>query len=151
MSRFHRHLSIAVLLSEFSHVFCCVLPTLFTVLSFAANLGLIAVMPGFLLEIHNRIHEYELVIIAVSGLMLVVGWAAHFISNKVDCHDDGCCHPPCAPQKGMNVKILTIASLLFVINFSIYAFIHKNIFHLAAFERGPEHVHETENDHPDGH
>ncbi len=134
MSRFHRHLSIAVLLSEFSHIFCCVLPTLFTVLSFAVNLGLITVMPGFLLEIHESIHHYEVGIIIGSGLMLALGWFAHLSSRKVDCHDDGCCHPPCTPQKGMNAKILIAASLLFVMNLGIYAFVHKNVLHLEAFE-----------------
>jgi len=134
VSRFHRHLSIAVLLSEFSHVFCCVLPTLFTVMSFAVNLGLITVMPGFLLEIHERIHHYEVAIIVGSGLMLALGWGAHLSSRKVDCHDDGCCHPPCTPQKSMNAKILFAASVLFVMNLGIYTFIHKNILHIPAFE-----------------
>lgn len=134
MSNLNRHLSIAVLLSEFSHVFCCILPTLFTVLSFAVNLGLITTMPGVLLDIHEHIHDYEAPIIIVSGLMLVLGWAAHLYSRKVDCHDDGCCHPPCSPQKSTNAKILIVASVLFVINVSVYFFVHKNVLDLQAFE-----------------
>lgn len=147
MSRFHRHLSVAVLLSEFSHVFCCVLPTLFTVLSFAVNLGLITVMPGFLLEIHESIHHYEAAIIIGSGLMLALGWFAHLSSRKVDCHDDGCCHPPCTPQKGMNAGILLAATVLFVMNLAIYGLVHKNILHIEAFEpqaAHPAHEHEAE-------
>lgn len=130
MSNLHRHLSLAVLLSEFSHVFCCIIPTVFTVLSFAANLGMITTMPGILLDIHEHIHEYEVTIIVVSGLMLLIGWLAHLHSRKVDCHDDGCCHPPCTPQKNMNAKILIVATILFVMNISIYAFVHKNVLHL---------------------
>jgi hypothetical protein len=133
LSKLHRHLSIAVLLSEFSHVFCCVLPTVFTVLSFAVNLGLITVMPGFLLDLHKHIHEYEAPIIVVSGGMLILGWACHAGSRRVDCHDDGCGHPPCDPQKNTNARILTIATILFVMNLSIYFFIHKNILELSAF------------------
>ena len=133
MNKIHRHLSIAVLLSEFSHVFCCVLPTVFTVLSFAVNLGLITVMPGFLLELHKHIHEYEVPIIAVSGAMLALGWGCHSGSRRVDCHDNGCGHPPCDPQKNTNARILIVATVLFVMNLTVYFFIHKNILELAAF------------------
>ena len=147
MSNLHRHLSLAVLLSEFSHVFCCILPTLFTVLSFAANLGLITTTPGFLLDIHEHIHEYEVPIIIVSGVMLALGWAAHVYSRKVDCHDDGCCHPPCAPQKSMNAKILIVASVLFVMNISIYFFVHRNILDLPVFATPTAEHHEHDDDH----
>ena len=133
MSRFHRHLSVAVLLSEFSHVFCCVLPTVFTVLSFAANLGLVAVMPGFILEVHERIHAYEVPIIIGSGSMLALGWVSFAFSSEVDCHDNGCGHPPCSPRKTANRKILIIASCLFAMNLMIYLFIHKNILGLSYF------------------
>lgn len=133
MSRFHRHLSIAVLLSEFSHVFCCVLPTVFTVLSFAANLGMITVLPGFILDWHEHLHAYEVPIIVVSGLMLLVGWLAHLSSRQVDCHDHGCAHPPCDTRKTTNSKILVVASILFAMNLLIYAFVHKNVLHLAYF------------------
>jgi hypothetical protein len=150
MSKLHRHLSIAVLLSEFSHVFCCILPTLFTVLSFAANLGLITTMPGFLLDIHEHIHEYEVPIIIVTGVMLALGWLAHVYSRKVDCHDDGCCHPPCTPQKSMNAKILIIASVLFALNISVYAFVHRNVLSLPALETVAVEHHDHDHEH-DGH
>lgn len=154
MSNLHRHISLAVLLSEFSHVFCCIIPTIFTVLSFAANLGMITTMPGVLLDIHHHIHEYEVTIIIVSGLMLAVGWLAHLHSRKVDCHDDGCCHPPCTPQKNMNAKILILATVLFALNLSIYFVIHRNVFHLQMFAAGPvtyqlAHSHDEGHDHPD--
>lgn len=147
MSNLHRHLSLAVLLSEFSHVFCCIIPTVFTVLSFAANLGMITTMPGILLDIHEHIHEYEVPIIVVSGVMLLIGWLAHLHSRKVDCHDDGCCHPPCTPQKNMNAKILIVATVLFMMNISIYLFVHKNILHLemfAASQTASAAIHENE-------
>lgn len=140
MRRYHRHLSIAVLLSEFSHVFCCILPTVFTVLSFAANLGLVSVLPGFILDWHEYIHGYELPIIIGSGAMLALGWLAYLSTRKVDCHDEGCCHPPCEPQKNTNARILQIASVLFLINISIFLFVHKNILHLSAFQQ-PETSH----------
>ncbi len=148
MSRFHRHLSVAVLISEFSHVFCCVLPTLFTVLSFAANLGLITVLPGFILDWHEHIHAYEVPIIIVSGLMLAIGWGVHLSSRRVDCHDHGCGHPPCDTRKTTNSRILIGASILFALNISIYAFVHKNVLHLAYFEAPAAH---SEHHEGDGH
>lgn len=134
MSRFHRHLSVAVLLSEFSHVFCCVLPTIFTVLSFAANLGMITVLPGFILDWHEHLHAYEVPIIVVSGMMLLVGWLAHLSSRQVDCHDHGCEHPPCDTRKTTNSRILIGASILFALNLCIFAFVHKNVLGLAYFD-----------------
>ncbi len=133
MSRFHRHLSIAVLISEFSHVFCCVLPTIVTLMSFAVHLGLLAVMPGFMVDLHEQIHGHETLIIAFSGLILVLGWGVHLGSNKVDCHHHGCDHPPCEPKKSTNVRILQLASVLFVVNVCIYLFVHQNILDLAVF------------------
>lgn len=151
MSNLHRHLSLAVLLSEFSHVFCCILPTLFTVLSFAANLGLISTLPGFLLDIHEHLHEYELQIIIGSGAILALGWLAHLHSRKVDCHDDGCCHPPCEPQKSMNSKILVLATVLFTLNISIFLFVHRNVFDLDVFNAAVENSHEEHHDEHETH
>ncbi len=115
-------------------------------MSFAANLGLISIMPGFILEIHERIHGYELPIIVGSGLMLALGWAAHIGSRSVDCHDDGCYHPPCTPQKNTNARILQIATLLFILNMGIFLFVHKNILGLKVLTQpaGPAISHSAE-------
>lgn len=128
-----RHLGLAVLMSELGHVFCCVLPTLFTVLSFAANIGLIGMAPSWMLEIHEKIHHYEMEIILFSGIVLVLGWIALYLTRKVDCHDTGCGHPPCDTSKSRNCKIMIVATILFTTNLLIYAVIHKNIFHLDVF------------------
>ena len=95
MENLRRHFGWAVLVSELGHVFCCVLPTIFTVLSFAANLGLVSMAPSWMLAIHERIHHYEVPIIVFSGVILLIGWAGVYLSRKVDCHDTGCGHPPC--------------------------------------------------------
>lgn len=150
MTRLHRHLSVAVLLSECSHVFCCVLPSVVTLLSLATNLGLMTVMPGFLLELHEAIHHYELAIIVFSGVVLAVGWIVQVGSSRVDCHDHGCHHPPCDPRKKMNGRILIVASILFGANIFIYAFVHKNVLNLPYFEvhtalEGHEHGEKQEN------
>jgi hypothetical protein len=142
----------AVLASELSHVFCCVLPTLFTVISFAANIGMISAAPIWLMDMHESIHHYEIPIILFSGAMVCFGWAVHRMSLRVDCHDTGCAHPPCSPTKSRNTKILMIATILFLANVTIYATIHKNIFGLSFLPTNIQHDHsdhtsEIENDH----
>ena len=155
MALFHRenmqkHFGWAVIASELSHVFCCVIPTLVTVLSVFANLGLFVMSPdGWLINIHNVMHHYEIPIIIFSGGMVALGWVAHFFSRRVDCHDTGCGHPPCTPQKTNNSRVLTIATLLLALNIVIYFGVHRNIFHFDAFrpqgiDRHSEHEHESE-------
>ena len=142
-----RHFGWAVLVSELGHVFCCVLPTIFTVMSFAANIGLIGMAPSWLMAIHEKIHYYEVPIIVFSGLILILGWAALYMSRKVDCHDTGCGHPPCDGGKRENGKIMIVATILFSLNLFIYAFVHKNILHLDIFNT--VHVSQHEENHID--
>ncbi len=136
----HRHIGWAVLISEFGHVFCCVLPTVFTVLSFAANIGLVSMAPTWMMDIHEKIHHYELQIVAFSGAILAFGWIAYFYGEKTDCHSAECEHS-CNAHKKRNRTILTIASFLFAINLFIYAFVHKNIFNLPYFPSAQETIH----------
>ena len=147
MQGFHKHFGWAVLASELSHVFCCVIPTLVTVLSAFANLGLFMLSPdGMLMTIHNSMHMYEIPIIAFSGAMVALGWVAYLLSRKVDCHDTGCGHPPCTPRKRKNSKVLLIATLLFVVNIAIYFGVHRNVIGLEIFD-----THTEEAQHEDEH
>lgn len=142
MADIKKHFGWAVLLSELSHVFCCVLPTVVTVLGALSNIGLIGAAPGVLLDLHETIHHYEIPLIVFSGVMVALGWVFHLASREVDCHDTGCSHPPCTPVKRKNSRILVIATVLFMINLLIYAGIHKNILHLEVFETSAPHAHE---------
>ncbi|OFW87474.1 MAG: hypothetical protein A3J37_04925 [Alphaproteobacteria bacterium RIFCSPHIGHO2_12_FULL_45_9] len=152
MQGFQKHFGWAVVLSELSHVFCCVIPTLVTILSAFANVGLFIVSPdGMLMDIHNVMHAYEIPVIVFSGAMVVLGWVAHFLSRNVDCHDTGCGHPPCVPQKSKNSRVLIIASLLFAANIVIYFGVHRNVMHLDMFRPHPlqrhlndDHLHEIQ-------
>ena len=139
--------------AEFSHVFCCVLPTVVTVLSFGANLGLVTAAPTWLLDIHEKIHDLEVPIILASGAMVCFGWAFHSMSLRVDCHNTGCSHPPCTPSKNNNRKILLIATILFLVNVTIYTTIHKNIFGLSFIPNNVQHeMHNDEHaDHDHDH
>lgn len=150
MQGFHKHFGWAVLVSELSHVFCCVIPTVVTILSAFANVGLFVISPnGILMNIHNAMHMYEIPVIVFSGAMVSLGWVAHVLSKRVDCHDTGCGHPPCTPQKSKNSKVLMIATLLFALNIVIYFTVHRNVMHLDVF-RPHAFDHVSHHDHADG-
>ncbi|MCF8496233.1 MAG: hypothetical protein K9G62_06165 [Alphaproteobacteria bacterium] len=116
-----------IILSETSHVFCCVLPTLFSVLSLLAGMGIIGVMPVWLQDVHEALHEWELPLIAASGAVLVLGWALESYSRKIDCHDTGCHHGPCGDKKKASIFVLKIATLLFLVNVAVYGVFHRGM------------------------
>lgn len=117
-----------VVVSETSHVLCCVLPTVFSLISLLVGMGLVAAMPGFLIVIHNFMHAWEVPIIAFSGVVLVLGWAITLYSDKIDCHHTGCAHGTCAPKKSRAHIVLSIATALFLFNLAMYAFVHRSGF-----------------------
>jgi len=113
----------AIIATELSHVFCCVLPTIFSVLSILAGLGVVGVVPVWLKEAHELLHNWEIPIILTSGVVITLGWFLHHYFNKVDCHD----HGPCIQKKKISKHILTIATALFVINVSVFVVFHKGM------------------------
>ncbi|MCB1562157.1 MAG: hypothetical protein KDJ75_01145 [Alphaproteobacteria bacterium] len=125
MQRVQKAMYWAILASETSHVFCCVLPTLFSIMSLLAGIGLAAGMPGWLDSIHHVLHAWEIPLILLSGFVVALGWALHFYSEKIDCHDTGCHHGTCAPRKKTAGTILKIATILFLVNVSVYTLFHR--------------------------
>lgn len=113
-----------VVLSELGHLFCCVLPVLFSLIGIIAGFG---VIPSWIISTHDAMHHYELAIIVFSGVMLTLGWAAYWYSQRIDCHDTGCHHPPCDKKKDWNKLVLQIAVVLFVFNLLIYAGVHRGL------------------------
>lgn len=134
-----------VIVSELSHVFCCVLPSIFTIVSIIMTMGFISAMPVWMSNVHDVIHEWEIPVITVSGVILLISWALHFISKRIDCHDTGCMHEPCEPKKSKNLIVLKIATVLFVINISIYSAIHLSYQHSSQAHK--QHGHEYNHDH----
>jgi hypothetical protein len=123
----------AVVLSEGSHVFCCVFPTLFSLLGLLASVGIFVAMPAFMVEMHDFLHVWEIPLIALSGVLLAFGWAVVLYSDKIDCHSTGCAHGACAPRKTKAHLVLKIATAVFVVNLLIYAFVHRmDVFHVDA-------------------
>lgn len=139
-SRLQKTLISTVIFSETIHVFCCVLPTVFSLLSLAAGLGMIASLPGVMVTFHDFMHHWEMPIIAFSGFILLLGWGVSWYSDKIDCHDSGCCHGECSPKKSKVHLILVAATLLFTVNLAIYLFAHRS----NLIEHHIEHVHGAE-------
>jgi len=115
-----------VIASESIHIFCCVLPTVFSIFSLMAGIGMIATMPGFIEEAHHLIHDYEIPMIITSGIILALGWGLYAYSRRIDCQaDDGCCAKPCNTKKGNTWKFMVVATLLFTLNVFVYFALHR--------------------------
>ncbi|MGE4313524.1 MAG: hypothetical protein AB7E85_04550 [Pseudobdellovibrionaceae bacterium] len=127
MQRLQKSMAGAIILSEISHVFCCGLPSVFAVLSLLSGLGLATIMPTFLVHIHEILHHYEVTMIVASGAILLLGYILHFISERLNCVDTGCAHPPCEPQKAKHDKVLLVATALYLINLIVYVVFHSGL------------------------
>ncbi|MCB1652352.1 MAG: hypothetical protein KDI46_09905 [Alphaproteobacteria bacterium] len=116
----------AIVASETSHVFCCVLPTLFSLVALLSGFGMVITLPGWLEVLHDELHHYELPMIIFSAAVLALGWGLQMHSWKIDCHDTGCHHGSCKPRKRAASKILIAASVLFTFNVILYFGFHRN-------------------------
>ena len=131
----------AIVLSETSHIFCCVLPTVISLFSLLAGFGLVVSMPGWLQSLHEVMHEWELTMICVSAAVIALGWGLYFYSKKMECcHHTGCHHEPCGPRKNIANKILIAATILMVFNVSMYFGVHRPM-EAEHSEHGQDHDH----------
>jgi len=133
----------AVILSESSHLFCCVLPTIVSLMGLLAGLGMVATLPAGVLELHEFLHAWEVPMIAMSGVILALGWLAIRYSDKVDCHSTGCVHGACAPRKSRAHLVLKIATVLFIFNVLVYTLVHRSTW----FNEHSPLGHHEEHDH----
>ncbi len=124
MKRVQKLFSWVVILSELSHVFCCVLPSIFSIITVLTSFGLVGIMPIWMEGMHEIMHHWEVPLITMSGVILIIGWGLHLISKRIDCHNTGCGHEPCEPKKKNTARILQIATALFLVNITIYFSIH---------------------------
>ena len=118
----------AIVVSETSHVFCCVLPTLFSIISLISGLGMGALMPQAMSNVHELLHHWEVPMIGLSAAVLAMGWVLYYVSRKMDCHSTGCVHVPCEPKKEKAHTVLKIATGLFLFNVLIYTLFHSGLF-----------------------
>lgn len=147
--KLQRNIAFAIIMAESTHIFCCILPTVVTVLSVLASLGAVTQVPIFMLDIHEALHHYEIPIITFSGAMLMLGWALYALSRRIDCRKPHCEpheNDTCTPQKNGTRTVLAIASLLFVVNIVVYFTLHRgseDLLHLQTVEahHHTEHLH----------
>ena len=128
MQKIQKTLYASVVASESIHIFCCVLPTVFSILSLLAGMGVVATLPSFLNDAHAAIHAYEIPMIMVSGLILLFGWGLYLYSRKIDCRNEGtCAHTPCEPKKNRTKIFMMLATILFVVNIMVYFAFHRGM------------------------
>ena len=140
-----------VVLSECSHVFCCVLPTIFSVVSVLVGLGVVGVMPLWMEEFHHVMHAWEVPMILFSALVVCLGWGVHYLGcileTKAAKHaHDHCAHESCEKADRRTHSVLRIATFLFVVNVSIYMIFHDGMHNFIDSFSGhvnsiEEHVH----------
>ena len=126
MQKIQKAMFWTIVVSESTHVFCCVLPTLVSVISLVMGVGALSFLPGFVLEIHEALHAYEVSVIVFSGVTLAIGWGLHFYSRHLDCATESscCAHEPCAPKKDKTFLIMVAATALLAFNIVIYFTFH---------------------------
>lgn len=140
----HRNIGIAIILAESTHVFCCVLPTLVTILSVMASAGTIIPIPFFLLDIHEFLHAYEMPVIAFSGAVLALGWGLYLTSLITSCEKPHCepHETVCAGKKDRTRLVLAVATVLFMVNVTVYFTLHRGNEDLLRHGNVHEHNHE---------
>lgn len=124
MSKIAKTSTVLSFIAALSHIFCCVLPLIVSVLSLSTvaggALGLSA--------LHEHMHDYELPILIFAGIMLSVSAISLLIARRLDCASDACCsHAPCAPRKNISYKIFWVALILFGINCIVLFLEHEKI------------------------
>lgn len=115
-----------IMASQATHLFCCVLPTVISLLSLLGGAGLLTLLPPGFPALHETLHAYEVPLLLFSGAALLIGWGLHRLSVRLDCHSTGCAHGPCGPKKKNASLALKIASLLFFVNIVIYTVFHMS-------------------------
>lgn len=124
-----------------SHMFCCILPGVISLLALLSGFGVIATLPVWMESLHALTHNYELYIIGFSGLVVIIGWASILYSKKEDCHKHGCDHGSCQPRKKVASKVLIVATLLFFVNVTVYALWHEDGADIIAATHEHDHDH----------
>ena len=106
-----------VIMGSLMHIFCCGLPLLLSITSFATTLG-ISSLSIFEVGWFEPIENYVLIIM---GLMLALTYFVNRSSKKLDCTEDGSCtHPPCDEKKDISGYLLKIATVLYLVNIAIF-------------------------------
>lgn len=143
-SKIQKTINWAVIICEGSHIFCCVLPTLFSVVSVLVGAGMLATMPGWLDHFHDVMHDWEVPAIIFSGVVIAIGWGLDFVARRMHVHAEGCHHDHSDTDAKPKNLILKIATVLFLINVTVYFGLHRSHDEAA-------HVHDQNHEHTENH
>jgi len=132
MQKYKNTVLTAIVASEASHIFCCVLPTVFSIASVLSGVGIISALPVGWVRLHDILHHYELPMIGISAAVLALGWGLHYYSEHMGPHEQHkhCCDGHCGPKASTKNKVHTIlklATALFIINLAIYGIFHRGM------------------------
>ena len=148
IQKLQKYVNSAIILSEASHIFCCVLPTVFSIVSLLAGLGMISAMPYWLQGVHDVMHKWEVPMIGVAGVVIALGWLLNWMTLKLDAHSEHCHHGGCTPKKQKSANmILKVATVLFLVNIAIYFGFHRNLDMRAAIGAAHEEAAHEHHDH----
>ncbi|MCE7885959.1 MAG: hypothetical protein DYH13_00425 [Alphaproteobacteria bacterium PRO2] len=130
MEKYRKTVLTAILLSETSHIFCCVLPTVFSIVSVLSGIGIISALPAGWTHLHDLLHHYEVPMIVLSGMVLALGWGLHYYTEHMGPHEQHkhCCDGHCGPKEQKKNKvhmILKVATILFLVNVTVYFMFHR--------------------------
>ena len=80
-------------------------------------------LPAAFSKLDQFVDQFSVPILCFSILMLTFGWGLQILSDRTeDCHASGCTHPPCGPSKAQSKRILWGATLLFLLNLSVFIY-----------------------------
>ena len=124
--------------SAFSHLFCCFLPGVLSILTLIASSGAAAVTLedfGIPEAWHDDIIKFSATVLIISGIM-------NFISWRIDCREDGnCTHEPCETKKNTYLKLYLFSVVFFFINVSIHYGFHVDHDHSLHGHEAHAHTH----------
>ena len=107
--------------SAFMHIFCCGIPLLLNVLALVSSLGI----TGIEFSHSGWFEMTEQSLIIASGALLAISLLVQFISDRINCIEDGACHhEPCETKKDFSRIILIGAVALYAINLAFYLLAH---------------------------
>jgi hypothetical protein len=125
----HHAVHAGILLSVLPHIFCCGLPTAFTLTSLFAGFGVMVIRADQMEALHHVLHVWEMPLLAFSLVMTAIGWAMHLSANKAACSqpccgDHGCSSTVATEPVKRSCTILIITTALVAINTAVLLFGH---------------------------
>ena len=106
-----------VILSCLTHLFCCGIPFFLSITSFGSVIGL----TSFSLFNFSWFEEIEVYLFSITTLVLLFSVISEINSRRIDCLKDGLCdHDSCEPKKKFIRLNLSIAIVLYFLNFLVF-------------------------------